>query len=91
MSHSNTHAHFNSLSAQEITADLAACAEKIEAVTGAAPTLFRCPYGEYDDHVIAAVRAMGVEPIQWDVEALAAAARAGGGRIDVIKTAVEFC
>ncbi len=76
MSHSNTHAHFNSLSAREITEDLTACAEKIEAVTGAAPTLFRCPYGEYDDHVIAAVRAMGVEPIQWDVEGLAAAARA---------------
>mgnify|MGYP004513843457 FL=1 len=83
MSHSNTHAHFNSLSAREITEDLAACAEKIEAVTGAAPTLFRCPYGEYDDHVIAAVRAMGVEPIQWDVEGLAAAARAcrAGGRV----------
>ena len=68
MSHSNTHAHFNSLSAQEIIDDLNACGDKIEGVTGARPTLFRCPYGEYDDHVINAVRSMGIEPIQWDVE-----------------------
>ena len=68
MSHSNDHAHFNSLSTDEIIADLNACNDKIEAVTGVRPTLFRCPYGEYDDHVINAVRSMGIEPIQWDVE-----------------------
>lgn len=70
MSHSNTHAHFNSLSSQAITDDLTACNEKIEAVTGTLPTLVRCPYGEYDSHVITAIRAMGMEPIQWDVESL---------------------
>ena len=68
MSHSNTHAHFNSLSAQEIINDLNTCGDKIEAVTGVRPSLFRCPYGEYDDHVINAVRSLGLEPIQWDVE-----------------------
>lgn len=70
MSHSNTHAHFNSLSSDEIIADLNACGDKIEGVTGTRPTLFRCPYGEYDDHVINAVRSMGIEPIQWDVDSL---------------------
>ena len=39
-----------------------------DAVTGCSPTLIRCPYGEYDDHVISAVRSLGMEPIQWDVE-----------------------
>ena len=72
MNHSNDHAHFNALSADEIAKNINACSDKIEAVTGVRPTLFRPPYGEYDDHVIAAVRALGVEPIQWDVEALAA-------------------
>ena len=72
MSHSDTHAHFNALSAQEIVADLTAAGEKIAAVTGKTPTLFRPPFGEYDDHVIATVRGMGIEPIQWDVEGLAA-------------------
>ena len=70
MNHSNTHAHFNSLSADEIIADVNACNDKIEAVTGVRPTLIRCPYGEYDDHVITAIRSMGMEPIQWDVDSL---------------------
>lgn len=70
MSHSDHHDHFNGLSTEEIAADLKASCDKIETVTGVRPTLFRCPYGEYDDHVINAVRAQGLEPIQWDVDSL---------------------
>ena len=70
MNHSNAHDHFNSLSADEIIADVTACNDKIEALTGVRPTLIRCPYGEYDDHVIAAIRSLGMEPIQWDVDSL---------------------
>jgi hypothetical protein len=70
MNHSSDHAHFNSLSTDQIIADITACNEKIKAITGVSPTLFRPPYGEYDDHVISAVRSMGMEPIQWDVETL---------------------
>ena len=70
MNHSNTHAHYNSLTAEEIIADVEACNDKIEAVTGVRPTLIRCPYGEYDDHVISAIRSIGMEPIQWDVDSL---------------------
>lgn len=80
MSHSNTHAHFNSLSSDEIIADLTACGDKIEKVTGVRPTLFRCPYGEYDDHVINAVRSMDIEPIQWDVERSATASSRCGAK-----------
>ena len=43
---------------------------RISASTGVTPTLIRCPYGEYDDHVISAIRSMGMEPIQWDVDSL---------------------
>ena len=70
MNHSNAHDHFNSISADEIIADVTACNDKIEALTGVRPTLIRCPYGEYDDHVIAAIRSLGMEPIQWDVDSL---------------------
>ena len=68
MNHSADHDHFNSLTTEQIVADLNTCNDKIEAVTGVRPTLFRCPYGEYDDHVILATRSIGMEPIQWDVE-----------------------
>ena len=70
MNHSNTHAHYPQLSAGEVVADLNACNDKIEAVTGVRPTLVRLPYGDYDDSSINAVRSAGMEPIQWDVDSL---------------------
>ena len=70
MNHSNTHAHMTKLSKDEIIADVNACNDKIEAVTGVRPTLIRPPYGEYDDNVISAIRSMDMEPIQWDVDSL---------------------
>ena len=68
MNHSNAHDHYNSLTADRIIADVNTCNDKIEALTGVRPTLIRCPFGEYDDHVISAIRSIGMEPIQWDVE-----------------------
>ena len=70
MNHSNTHAHYPQLSADRVVADLNACNDKIEAVTGVRPTLVRLPYGDYDNNAINAVRSIGMEPIQWDVDSL---------------------
>lgn len=72
MNHSNDHAHFSKLSEQEIVNNVNACCDKIEAITGTRPTLFRCPYGEYDDHVVSTINGMGIQVIQWDVDPLAA-------------------
>ena len=68
--HSDNHAHYTKLSSDGIVADVTACNEKIKAITGEAPTLFRCPYGEYDDHVVSAINTMGMQVIQWDVDSL---------------------
>lgn len=70
MNHSLDHAHFSKLSEDEIVKNISACNEKIEAITGVSPTLFRCPYGEYDDHVIKAVNSMGMTAVQWNVDSL---------------------
>ena len=68
--HSNDHAHFTKLTTEGIVSNVQACNDKIAAITGVQPTLFRCPYGEYDDHVISAVNQMGIHVIQWDVDSL---------------------
>lgn len=68
--HSNAHDHYNALTSDEIIADVEKCNDKIEALSGVRPTLIRCPFGEYDDHVISAIRSIGMEPIQWDVDSL---------------------
>ena len=70
MNHSNNHEHFTKLSANEIIANITAANKKISDITGVSPTLFRAPYGEYDDNVILTLRSMGMYTIQWDVDSL---------------------
>lgn len=70
MTHSDDHAHFSQLSTEQIIENINTSCDKIEAVTGVRPTLFRCPYGEYDDHVVEALTSMGMYTIQWDVDSL---------------------
>ena len=70
MNHSSDHAHFSKLSDSDIVANISACNDKITEITGVTPSLFRCPYGEYDDHVINAVNSMGMTAVQWDVDSL---------------------
>jgi peptidoglycan/xylan/chitin deacetylase (PgdA/CDA1 family) len=70
MNHSSDHAHFAKLSADEIKANVSKCSDKIEAVTGVRPTLFRCPYGEYNDTVVSTVNSMGMQTVQWSVDSL---------------------
>ena len=70
MSHSYDHAHFASLTTDQIIENVNKSCDAIEEVTGVRPTLFRAPYGEYDDHVIAAVDSMNIHTIQWDVDSL---------------------
>ena len=60
MSHSNNHEHFSKLSAARIVENLSTANKKIAGITGVTPTLFRAPYGEYDDNVIRAVRSVGI-------------------------------
>lgn len=71
MNHSATHPYMTSLSETKMKEQLASCNAKIEAVTGKKPTLFRCPYGDYDNRVVSTVESMGMKTLQWDVETLA--------------------
>ena len=50
--HSDKHPHPNELSFEALITDTQACDEKIHAITGVYPTLYRSPYGEYNDKVI---------------------------------------
>ena len=70
MSHSDTHPHMNSLSASQISGEIKTSCDKIEAVTGKRPTLFRAPYGEYNNTVIETTESLGMTAIQWDVDSL---------------------
>ncbi len=70
MNHSDAHPHMAKLTAKQIIDEVNRCSDKIEAVIGVRPTLFRCPYGEYDDNVIGTVNGMGLTTVQWDTDSL---------------------
>lgn len=73
MNHSNTHPHMTQISVEKMKEEVEKCDEKIKNITGVKPTLFRAPYGDYDNKVIQAMRETGHFTIQWDVETLATA------------------
>ena len=56
---------------EKISEEIKGCDDKIEAITKVRPTLFRGPYGEYNNAVIEAAEKAGHKVIQWDVELLA--------------------
>lgn len=68
--HSTTHAEMSKQSAEQIQKELSVMSDHVEVLTGIRPTLFRPPYGDYDDEVVLTARAQGYEVIQWSVDSL---------------------
>ena len=68
--HSNTHPYMTGLSTEQMIDELESCNKKIKNVTGKKPTLFRPPYGDYDNRVVETVESVDMYTIQWDVDSL---------------------
>lgn len=68
--HSATHPYFTQLSDAQVLSELEDNAAMIAEVTGYQPSLFRPPYGDYDNRVLELVEAAGYIPIQWSVDSL---------------------
>ena len=68
MNLSDDHSLLRKLPATELRANVLACSDAIQTVTGARPTAFRAPYGAYDDNVVALVEALGMHAVQWSVD-----------------------
>ena len=68
--HSLTHPHMNRLTADQIKEEIVALDDTIESLTGSRCTLFRAPFGEYNDTVVKTVRELGYEIVQWDIDSI---------------------
>jgi polysaccharide deacetylase family sporulation protein PdaB len=68
--HSATHPKMSTLSREKIRRELDIMADNAQAVAGVRPTLFRPPYGDYNNDVVLTARAAGYEVIQWSVDSL---------------------
>lgn len=66
--HSENHKNMTQLSESEKEAELLSVHEKVKALTGVEMTLFRPPYGAYDDELILNAKKNGYFTIQWNVD-----------------------
>ena len=68
--HSDTHPHVNNLSLEKNIEEIQNCNNKIEQITGKKTTLYRGPYGEYNNTVINAAKSQNLTTIQWNLDTL---------------------
>ena len=68
--HSATHSHMSKMSVAQIENELTSSSNIIKNITGKPVTLFRPPYGEYNNTLVDTSFRLGLFPIQWDVDSL---------------------
>lgn len=68
--HSDGHKHVNNLNIEENEKEVKLCSDKIETITGKKTTLYRGPYGEYNNTVIQAAQNQNHITIQWSLDTL---------------------
>lgn len=68
--HSATHPHMSQQTAAQIREELRKTSDLVQSITGQPTTLFRPPYGEYNDTVVRVSREEGYECVQWNVDSL---------------------
>ena len=70
MNQGDHYTNMTQLPRDKMAANISACNDKIQAVTGVRPTLFRAPYGDYNNALLETLDAMHMSCIQWNVDAL---------------------
>ena len=68
--HSENHKQMSKLSKEQCKEEIQVVHDKVKELTGLDMTVFRPPFGDYDDTVIEAANELGYHVIQWDVDSL---------------------
>lgn len=68
--HSENHRNMSTLTEEENKEEIMSVHNKVKALTGIDMTLFRAPYGDYDEESIKVIKSSGYFPIQWSVDSL---------------------
>jgi peptidoglycan-N-acetylglucosamine deacetylase len=68
--HSTTHVKMTKISKDSIISELKVTESKIYSITRKRTTLFRAPFGEYNNRMINTARGVGYNIIQWDIDSL---------------------
>lgn len=68
--HSQNHKQMSDLSSSECADEIQQVHDQVKALTGVDMTLFRPPYGDYNDQLVDIANGLGYHVIQWNVDSL---------------------
>ena len=68
--HSNTHPDMVKLDKSTMKSELETSISKIKAITGKEVSLFRAPFGSYNNALLETAESLNLKTIQWDVDSL---------------------
>jgi len=68
--HSTTHPHFTQLSPAQMKEELKKNKDMVKKVTGYDATVFRPPFGDYNNEVITTASDLGLTTVQWSIDSL---------------------
>lgn len=68
--HSATHPQMSKLSQSQCQEELVSSSKKIFEITGKPVTLFRPPFGDYNNQLLTVAKGLGLYTIQWSVDSL---------------------
>ena len=68
--HSETHPQMSKLSESKCREELVSSSKKIFELTGKPVTLFRPPFGDYNNQLLSVAKGLGLYTIQWSVDSL---------------------
>jgi polysaccharide deacetylase family sporulation protein PdaB len=68
--HSTNHPNMPTLNAEDMAREIDETQQKITELTGQTPTLFRAPFGDYDNALMQMLHEKGYEGIQWSIDSL---------------------
>lgn len=68
--HSSKHSNYINLTPHEQIQDLSSSKTKIESIIGQEVKLFRPPFGQFNEHTIAAAKQLGLSTIMWRISSM---------------------
>lgn len=68
--HGYSHLRMSTIGKEKCKAEIELCNRKLEEISGKKVTLFRPPYGDYNNTVIEACNELDCYPIQWNVDTM---------------------
>lgn len=68
--HSDSHPYMTKITESKMRQELDGMSDKIEQLIGERPSLFRPPYGDYNNKVVTVSRDEGYEVVQWSIDSL---------------------